>query len=419
VQETEPTAPAVAETDATDADAEDSEFVALIETSMRGSALNPAPTPTAAGGSSGSGETTKIDGKIKLNGQFYKTQCSCKDVAGDGSQSSARFAEKNDGQPKCMQPPSKIRVRQEAFNRKLGLSVEVLHALLGRPQDVTYAKVDDTSFACIDGRETDPVLATPGGDFGEFLLALAEYETMTKRSFSQIEVQKILTAWLDWAPRGPRPLYFHTDEAAIRHLQHNLHYNGQKGKVVGLDLESPKAEYQTELLKDLPAPQNQGCYYLKAILDNPARFYMRKELLPALIQSYYKILWDKVTLSSDGTKLYQKLNFVVHQGEPAEKAWVNFRTSTACEHHHRAPLFRPFPLTAQRPGTGPLAPVFVNHPQAVSVVRTRLAKFFGLFNPVLSEREFLNKLNHRGNTYMEITAEMLGSQVPYYTVSVE
>jgi len=249
---------------------------------------------------------------------------------------------------------------------------------------------------------------------------LAEYEHMTKRSFSQAEVQKMLVAWLDWVPRGTRPLYFHTDEAAILHLQSNLHFNGQKGKVVGLDLETPKPEYEEELLKDLPSSKNQGCYYLKSILDNPSRFYMRKELLPALIQSYFKILWDKKTISSDGTLLHQKLNFVILQGEPAEKAWVNFRTSPSCEHEHHAPIFRPFPLTAQKPSAnGPLAPVFVNHPSAVQVMRKRLAKFFSLFNPALSEKEFIEKLNHRGNTYMEIAAEVVGSEVPYYTVTME
>jgi hypothetical protein len=92
---------------------------------------------------------------------------------------------------------------------------------------------------------------------GEFVLALAEYETLTKRSFSTAEVRKILVAWLDWAPRGSRPLTLQTDEAALHHLQQNLHYNGQKGKVVALDIEQPKSEYRSELLKDLVSSKNQ------------------------------------------------------------------------------------------------------------------------------------------------------------------
>jgi len=84
-----------------------------------------------------------------------------------------------------------------------------------------------------------------------------------------------------------------------------------------------------------------------------------------------------------------------------------------------APLFRPCPLTTDKAGTGPSAAVMVNHPAAVQVMRKRLAKFFSLFNPMLSEREFLQKLAHRGSTYMEVAAEVLGSEVPYYTVAME
>jgi hypothetical protein len=316
-------------------------------------------------------------------------------------------------------PPSKMRIRQESFNRRMGMSAEQLRRVLGRPQEATYVKVDDVSFGCTDPRETEPILGTPGGDFGEFLLALAEYEHLTKRSFSQTEVQKILAAWLDWVPRGQRPMYFHTDETATLHLQANLHFNGVKGKVVALDLETPKEEYIEELLKDLPNSKNQGCYYLKSILDDPKRFYMRKELLPALIQSFFKILWDKKTLSSDGKPLYKKLRFETLIGEPNPKAWINFRATHACEHQHMAPIFRPFPLTTEKAGVGAASAVMVNHPSAVQVMRRRLAKFFSLFNPMLSEREFLQKLDHRGSTYMEVAAEVLGSEVPYYTVALE
>jgi hypothetical protein len=48
-------------------------------------------------------------------------------------------------------------------------------------------------------------------------------------------------------------------------------------------------------------------------LDAPARFYVRKELLPALLQSFFRILWDKKTLSSDGTPLWKKVRLNILQ----------------------------------------------------------------------------------------------------------
>jgi len=286
---------------------------------------------------------------------------------------------------------------------------------------VMFVKIDDTSFGSTDVRETEPIIAILGGDFGEFLLALAEYETLMKRSFTRVEVQKILSAWLDWAPRGVHPLTLQTDESALLYLQQNLYFNGVKGKVVALDVESPKPEYETELLNDLPNSKNQGCYYLKSILDEPARFYVRKQLLPHLIESFFRILWDKKTLSADGIPLYQKVRLNVLSGEPRPGAWINFRLSHACENQRMAALWRPFPVTTARVGTGGVqsTSVIVNHPEAAKVVRKRLAKFFSLFNPMLSEEQMIAKLNHRGNTYMEVAAEVLGSQVPYYTVSME
>jgi len=32
--------------------------------------------------------------------------------------------------------------------------------------------VDEQYFSCLDGRITDPILGTPGGDAGEFILGL-------------------------------------------------------------------------------------------------------------------------------------------------------------------------------------------------------------------------------------------------------
>jgi hypothetical protein len=86
---------------------------------------------------------------------------------------------------------------------------------------------------------------------------------------------------------------------------------------------------------------------LKAVLDDPARFYVRKQLLPALIRAFFRILWDKKTLSSEGTPLYQKVRLNILSGEPKPGAWINFRLSHACERAHMAPLFRPFPVTVR------------------------------------------------------------------------
>jgi hypothetical protein len=75
-------------------------------------------------------------------------------------------------------------------------------------------------------------------------------------------------------------------------------------------------------------------------------------------------------------------------------------------------------LTTQRPD-GPIGEVFVNHPFAVQSLRAKLATFFSLHTPQISPHEMESRLNHRGLHHMEIAAEILGSDVPFYTVTVE
>jgi hypothetical protein len=254
-----------------------------------------------------------------LNGQTYKTLCSCVTDTPAVNHSAVIEALNTEMQVKlvseCPQTPSKLRVRQETYNANLGLSPEILREVLGQPQDFTLLDIESSSFHCIEGRGTDLELGTPGGDFGEFLSALAEYEHVTQRTLSLDDVSQLLSAWLDWGPRGDLPFYYHTDDTSLKHLQAHLHLNGETGKVVGLDVEEPKDELKDQLLKDLTASKNQGCYYIKALLDNPQKFYLRAELTPLLIQALYKIIWNKDTQGSDGVALYTKVNLDILEGK--------------------------------------------------------------------------------------------------------
>jgi len=50
--------------------------------------------------------------------------------------------------------------------------------VVGHPKELTYVNVADQHFSCLDGRTENAVLATPGGDAGEFILALHVYENI-------------------------------------------------------------------------------------------------------------------------------------------------------------------------------------------------------------------------------------------------
>jgi len=47
---------------------------------------------------------------------------------------------------------------------------------VGHPKELSYVNVADQYFSCLDGRVDKSVLGVPGGDSGEFILALHVYE---------------------------------------------------------------------------------------------------------------------------------------------------------------------------------------------------------------------------------------------------
>ena len=50
----------------------------------------------------------------------------------------------------------------------------------GKPQELEWAHISQHYFSDIDGRSTEKMLSTPGGDLGEFLLAVSVFEDTTK-----------------------------------------------------------------------------------------------------------------------------------------------------------------------------------------------------------------------------------------------
>lgn len=341
----------------------------------------------------------RIQGKIRLNGESYRTNCDCEDP---------------DASSQC-HAPVRLRVHQEDFNSNLGLDKDDIHALLGKPQSMVMMRAYRTSFADIDSRETHVSLCTPGGDFGEFLSALAVYESMlgAGTELEEAQVGEILGEWLSDLSA---PMYLATDEDAVDHLEKNLHVGGETGVVVGLKIGDPEDHLEEELLKDLVKPANQGSYYLKGVLAEPHKFYVRAELVHHAVRGVYRALWNKQARGSDGVLLSSKVNLQVLQGKPEPRAWLNFRGNHACEEEHKFPGF------AGRTHRGfQSMQVYVSHPAAATQLRRTLAKFFtGIDPPVkATAAEFAARLNRAGRWNTELTAEALGHEIPFYTIIAE
>ncbi len=103
----------------------------------------------------------------------------------------------------------------------------------------------------MDGRSPDALLGTPGGDAGEFILALFIYEGMLggNRKLTQDAVDSFLINYLKLMKRDK--FYMCTDDESLEHLEREL------GISLNIDmLRSPKQAYIEELLKALVKADN-------------------------------------------------------------------------------------------------------------------------------------------------------------------
>lgn len=349
-----------------------------------------------------------IDGRIRLNGVRYNTACQCDDATAARIESKLNLTE-------CF-APVRLRVKQEHFNKDRGLSKTMLLQLLGKPADhrATIFEVKQNTLKDIDGRIQGPHLATPGGELSEFISALNEYERIIKQKLTYKEVSMLLRGWLDWSNRPP--VVFATDLQSVEHLRKHLRVRGEAGTVVDLDLVNPPDDYKPGLRQDLRDGRNHGSRYIKALINSPTRFALRPQLAQDVIVAFFETMWDSKTERKNGQGLLSsqcKLDIVEGTAEQ-EKAWINFRSNRHCEHELKAPAFK---------GNTEVANVFINHPEAVQYVRHRLSQFFahhastlGIDVPAL---QFFLKFQRRGLRNLQMAAELLGRDVPFYHVTVE
>ena len=101
-----------------------------------------------------------LSGKVRINGYVWETTCDCSTNQAESQQKSA-----------CN--PSNMKIFRDKTGN--GLNFKKTRKLIGNIKDYSWTKVSKASFTCVDGRVASEQLSTPGGDAGEFLLAMHTY----------------------------------------------------------------------------------------------------------------------------------------------------------------------------------------------------------------------------------------------------
>ena len=127
----------------------------------------------------------------------------------------------------------------------------------------------------MDDRVERAVLATPGGDVGEFILALDAYRDLTpQREISQHMVDTWLEAYLKSLPEG-RQMVLCTDDAALQHLRAELQDET-------LSLAEPAPRVLPELTLAVQEFANVGDSHLRLMLQDPQNYHVDASLVPLL-----------------------------------------------------------------------------------------------------------------------------------------
>mmetsp|Transcript_25418 Transcript_25418/g.49771 ORF Transcript_25418/g.49771 Transcript_25418/m.49771 type:complete len:397 (+) Transcript_25418:141-1331(+) len=307
---------------------------------------------------------------------------------------------------------SKVSVHQD-HQSSSGLQLPAITSLYAndaivknvQPSKVRIAAVSTVSFMCMDDRVTEPSLATPGGDLGEFILAIASH--LQDAQPTQQVVDYYLQKYVETLPAS-RPLVHCTDDRALSHLEGEL-------PVENLDIRSPPEHVKQEgLLQRLVEFENQGDSHIRLMLKQPEWFQLNNFLVPMVLRSFYSLLWRQH--QDPGSSIFHapKLKLQVLSGESNPQAFLEVVSAGLCHGSGAAPLLTP--RDGQRA-------VLISNLDAVSLHRAELAAFFasqrtapGPQNTITAER-LRQRLDRHGWLALETTGSRIADGLPFYTLT--
>lgn len=304
-----------------------------------------------------------------------------------------------------------VEAARESSDERRVLTREDIEAHVGDAAALRWLKLAAVMLrgktSCVDGRDDHGVIGSPGGDAGEFVLALAALERVTGRELDPARVPAILRAWTD----AFGSFYMHTDVAAYRAFMASMLDDPRlKDAVSLLDhpgawrrfMMAPPPALRSAVLEHLVMPAHIGCGHLRLLVQNPARYGVRTALAEEVLRAFHLLRWDEA----------MEPEFVVLGGGHREGAVVLVTLEGAVEPFTHIPLISPAAGGVQ---------FFVGHPQVLGAQRRMAAEFLGQCAAVrLSAAEkqaLLGTLGLLGERQLEATLGSLAPGLPLFEVS--
>lgn len=133
------------------------------------------------------------------------------------------------------------------------------------------------SVACIDGRHERGTIAAPGGNAGELVLLLAVAEWYRGAPYRDDDIERLVGQLV--AELGD--LYIHTDDHAFASFARAA---GRTPQELARALRE-NAPLDERALAALAEPETTGCGHLRAMLEDPGPYRVRRALVLAVMRS--------------------------------------------------------------------------------------------------------------------------------------
>ena len=218
--------------------------------------------------------------------------------------------------------------------------------------------------ACVDGRETAPIVGNPGGDVSRLAEAVIAVGQVAGRHFNPGEILKIF----DWYVSKVGQFYMHTDEHAMEHLAEFLNEGYGASRMGGKKFHTAEEMYnyvvnpdprqQVFLSRYLLDSRFVGCGHMKLMMNKPEQYGMSEKVLRSLSVAFFDVLWNAPEKA--GKLVYRMLT-----GDHREGAVVNIVIpGTELTDTTMVPMVAP---------TDGKISMFVNHPQVVAYFNKKVA----------------------------------------------
>jgi rhodanese-related sulfurtransferase len=268
----------------------------------------------------------------------------------------------------------------------------------------TASLLSTGSESCVDGRDEHAVVGTPGGDAGEFIVALATAESLGAPALDRRGLEALVDDWIDAFGR----FYVHTDVHALEHLRETVRADRRftargVAPADAAEMESlvrhPPPGLEEALLEHLTAPANVGCGHLRAMLKSPDEFGVR----PALPSEVLRAVFQHLFREPEG------IDWVVLEGEHHEQAVVIVELDGEIHPYTKVPAIPPSIDGRQ---------TFVFHPQVTAYLREQNASFLLERSPSFAGRVdralFVDRMRALADTQREATLQRLADGLPVY-----